>query len=250
MHWKETNNKTIMAKGKTKFTKDEIDKLKSLIAQLEAADSTKQKGVRAKLRNIGLYWREVGQGMPYTVANLEKLVNSGVLKIDELNSSGILATDNLTPLTTQSKWKGSQVSGGSSGKRTSSDEYYVIDLCDEVLGEKAERQAKFDFLKGDSGKCLPVDAYYPKKKLVIEYYERQHTESVKLFDKRMTVSGVTRGEQRRIYDERRMAELPKHGIDVQVISYSDFGTHKKLQRNREADLKIVKKLLEKYTSKN
>ena len=44
--------------------------------------------------------------------------------------------------------------------RADSDEYYVIDLCDEVLGRKASRQHRFDFLTGDTGKRLPVDAYY------------------------------------------------------------------------------------------
>ena len=50
------------------------------------------------------------------------------------------------------------------------DEDYVIDLCDEVLKEKALRQHCFDFLRGDSrkggkpGRKLPVDAYYESKK--------------------------------------------------------------------------------------
>ena len=94
-----------------------------------------------------------------------------------------------------------------STKRKDSDELYVIDLCDQVLNLKAIRQHRFDFLLGDPGKTgrctpLPVDAWYPELKLVMEYREKQHTESVKIMDQRMTVSGVTRGEQRRIYDER------------------------------------------------
>ena len=58
---------------------------------------------------------------------------------------------------------------GIKNKRSDSDESYVIDLCDEVLGELALRQHTFDFLRGDpsesclSGKKLPVDAYYPNK---------------------------------------------------------------------------------------
>ena len=95
----------------------------------------------------------------------------------------------------------------SSGRRNDSDEYYVISLCNEALGIEGQQQYRLPFLLGDSGTRLPVDAYYSSLKLVIEYYERQHTESVKLFDKRMTVSGVNRGEQRRIYDERRRVEL-------------------------------------------
>ena len=106
--------------------------------------------------------------------------------------------------------------------RSDSDEYYVIGLCNEALGEVGEQQYKFPFLVGDSGRALPVDVYYRKLNLVIEYYERQHTEEVKFFNRRMTVSGVSRGEQRMIYDERRRTELPKHGIKLVIISYSDF----------------------------
>lgn len=47
-----------------------------------------------------------------------------------------------------------------------SDEKYIIDLCDEVLGEQAKRQHTFDFLRGDPNSAgkrrkLPVDAFYP-----------------------------------------------------------------------------------------
>lgn len=141
------------------------------------------------------------------------------------------------------------------GKRKNSDEAYIIDLCDEVLNLKASRQHRFPFLQGDAspktGKKveLPVDAYYEKFELVVEYNERQHTEEVAFFDKKKTVSGVSRGEQRRIYDERRKKVLPEHGIDLVIISYSDFGTSTKLQRNHDRDLQIVKRKLEKYITK-
>lgn len=129
------------------------------------------------------------------------------------------------------------------GGRTKSDEYYVISLCNEVLGMTALQQHKFPFLTGDTGAKLPVDAYYPELNLVVEYHERQHTEQVKFFDKKETVSGVSRGEQRKIYDERRRVELPKHGIKLVIISYSDFGNTKKLRKNHDADIAIVRKIL-------
>ena len=134
------------------------------------------------------------------------------------------------------------------------DEDYVIDLCDEVLNEKALRQYGFDFLRGDSGKDgkpgrkLPVDAYYKSKNLVVEYNERQHTESVALFDKKKTISGVSRGEQRKIYDKRRAEVLPQHGIRFIVISYDDFeyDGKKKIKRKREHDLEVIRKKLTDY----
>ena len=128
----------------------------------------------------------------------------------------------------------------SKGGRKNSDEYYVIGLCNEVLGIEGQQQYRFPFLLGDSGTPLPVDAYYPTLNLVVEYYERQHTETVKFFDRKMTVSGVSRGEQRRIYDERRRTELPKHGIRLVILGYSDFGTSKKLLRNHDKDIEVVK----------
>ena len=130
--------------------------------------------------------------------------------------------------------------------RKDSDEYYVIDLCDEVLSMKALRQHRFPFLLGDSGRPLPVDSYYESLSLVVEYCESQHTEAVPFFDKKETVSGVSRGVQRRIYDERRDTILPQHGIRVVRIHYSDFGTSKKLRRNKEHDKAVVSSILKDY----
>ncbi len=103
--------------------------------------------------------------------------------------------------------------------RSDSDEAYVIDLCDALLSEHASRQHRFDWLVGDPGRdgrrrSLPVDAYYAEHRLVIEYRERQHDEPVAHFDKpnALTVSGVHRGIQRRIYDDRRAVEIPAHGL--------------------------------------
>lgn len=124
------------------------------------------------------------------------------------------------------------------------DEDYVLNLCDEVLNQKGSRQHKFDFLVGDSGRKLPVDSFYPSLKLVIEYREYQHTNEVKFFDKpdKITVSGVSRGEQRKIYDKRRRDVLPQHEIQLVEIDYSDFECDSKnrIIRNREKDLAVVR----------
>jgi len=133
------------------------------------------------------------------------------------------------------------------------DEHYVLDICDKILRHTSSRQHKFDFLLGDTNSNgtaakLPVDAYYDKLKLVIEYREKQHTESVNFFDKpdRMTVSGVHRGEQRKIYDERRRKLIPKNGLTLIEISYTDFNhdNQKRIIRNEKQDTEIIRKLLQ------
>jgi hypothetical protein len=135
--------------------------------------------------------------------------------------------------------------------RADSDEAYVINLCDDILGERASRQHRFPWLCGDpcsdgTGRCLPVDAYYQRHRLVVEYRERQHSEPVAFFDKRQTVSGVGRGEQRRIYDRRREQEIPKHGLHLLVIHVGDLEAtaRGRLRRNVEHDRRVLKPLLE------
>ena len=137
--------------------------------------------------------------------------------------------------------------------RSLSDETYVIDLCDEVLGTVALRQHSFDFLRGDAGPGkqgtrLPVDAYYRELQLVVEYYERQHTEVILIMDRRMTVSGVDRGAQRTIYEQRRRDVLPQHGIALVQLSYVDFAhdQSKRLCRRRAEDLAVVRQALAKW----
>ena len=137
--------------------------------------------------------------------------------------------------------------------RTLSDESYVIDLCDEVLGRPALRQHRFDFLRGDArpgkqGARLPVDAYYPEQQLVVEYRERQHTEAIPFMNRRLTVSGVDRGTQRAIYDQRRREVLPRHGIDLVELSYADFAHDKnrRLHRRRDEDLAVVRQALARW----
>jgi hypothetical protein len=138
-------------------------------------------------------------------------------------------------------------------KRKDSDENYVLNLCDEVLGKTGSRQHTFGFLRGDAGKNnegrkLPVDAFYESLNLVIEYRERQHSEAVPHFDKPdvMTVSGVSRGEQRKIYDQRRRDVLKQQQIKLIEIDYSQFNynSSKKIIRDRVRDLEVVRRVLE------
>ena len=120
------------------------------------------------------------------------------------------------------------------GKRADSDEHYVLDLCDEVIGVCGERQATFLWLVGDvsptTGRArrLPVDGYW-------------HTVAVPLFDRRATVSGVPRGEQRRLYDQRKAEILPQQGIRLVVIHKSEFTTKAdRIVRDHERDIAVVR----------
>jgi hypothetical protein len=74
---------------------------------------------------------------------------------------------------------------------------------------------------------LPVDAYYPRHGLVIEYRERQHEEAVPFFDRRQTLSGVNRGEQRQRYDRRREEEIPRNGLRLLVIRPADLAADRR-----------------------
>lgn len=136
--------------------------------------------------------------------------------------------------------------------RRSRDEEYVVNLCDEILGERARRQHRFPWLLGDAGSSgrratLPVDAHYPKAGIVFEYRERQHTEAVKFFDKpdRLTVSGVDRGEQRRIYDRRREELIPEHGLTLVIVHADELDADRsgRLRRSRASDLQVLRQAL-------
>jgi len=140
--------------------------------------------------------------------------------------------------------------------RISSDEYYVVNLCDELLQERASRQHKFGFLLGDYHKdgktrsALPVDAYYQGHNLVIEFVERQHTEPVELSDRpnRRTISGVSRLEQRKIYDQRKRKGLKTKDINLLEIQYASFkcNSEKRLIRDQEKDMNVLRVLLKDY----
>lgn len=136
--------------------------------------------------------------------------------------------------------------------RQESDESYVLDLLDELLGVRGLRQHKFDWLLGDPGqdtqrRQLPVDGYWPGFGLVVEYRERQHDEPIRHFDKpdRMTVSGVHRGEQRRLYDERRDTLVPSHGLKLLIVKPAQLeaDARGRLRRHVELDRRTLLALL-------
>lgn len=234
-------------KGKSVFTYAQKIDLERLILLRNKSESSKQKSIRQKMRDIGLYGRDDFGITDMQLSDFHSLIKSGRIRIVEGDDEHFYIQQNIpqvfiskTTMVKSQKFK--------NGK----DEFYVLDLCDKILGVKSSRQHKFDFLLGDKNSRgfaakLPVDAYYEDLRLVVEYRERQHTEVVNIFDKpdRMTVSGVNRGEQRKIYDERRRGVLQKNGIKLLEISYFAFAfdRHKRIIPNPNLDIEIIKQKL-------
>lgn len=140
-------------------------------------------------------------------------------------------------------------------KRENSDKYYVLNLCDELLNEKASRQHRFPFLLGDFHKDkisrtkLPLDAYYKNLNLVIEYKEKQAEDSLQVDKSEVkTVSGVSRSEQRKLYDQRRRDALSRKNINLIEINYYTFEYDGEMNivRNKEKDVEILKGILKDF----
>ncbi|MGX1914808.1 hypothetical protein ACWIID_39210 [Streptomyces phaeochromogenes] len=145
------------------------------------------------------------------------------------------------------------------GLRDDSDEAYVVDLCNRILGENASTQHGFDWLLGDPGKSgrrakLPVDAYWPGHQLVVEYRELQHDQPMPHLNKpdRLTVSGVHRGEKRTLYDARRDPDIPAHGLRLIIVrpAHLDADGRGRLRRNESADLAALQKILARHSDED
>jgi diadenosine tetraphosphate (Ap4A) HIT family hydrolase len=131
--------------------------------------------------------------------------------------------------------------------RTESDEKYILDLVAEILAEPDYRwQHRFPTLLGDPGKDgkrrpLPVDGFFPRHKLIIEYWESQHSAPIPIMDEGMTVSGVSRGHQRRLYDHRRQIWAKANGLRFVILDHRGFETDAqgRLLRNPPRDRRAV-----------
>ena len=124
-------------------------------------------------------------------------------------------------------------------------ERYCAKLVSDALGGVEYKSGyRFPFLRGDptlkrpDGVTLPVDAYYPAFKLVLEFREGQHYGDRFAFrDNRITATGETRKEQRQKYDKRREEVLPVNGIKLLIIY--DY----EITENSEDNLRLVKQKL-------
>lgn len=235
---------------KYKFTQSQYDEIKLLLKRRVTERRDEQKKTRGEIRKLGFMISDYFNG--FNENDLKKLLDKGEIVIVD---KSMLTAPHTTKKANSNTQSYTVIKKTKTAESTTKDEHYVLDLCDKVLGIISYRQHKFDFLLGDPNKRgvtakLPVDSYYEDLNLVVEYRERQHTESVNFFDKpnKMTVSGVHRGEQRKIYDERRREILPKHKIDLIEISYTEFNydRQKRIIRNPKNDVEIVKQKLQKY----
>lgn len=139
--------------------------------------------------------------------------------------------------------------------RENTDEFYIINLCDEILKQKASRKHTFSWLFGDLHKkgktrtLLPLAAFYEDLNLVIEFADNKNkTEAQQVKLEALTASGVTRGVQIEKYNKRRKDMLAKKAINLSVIDYSLFETNNKnrLVRSKTEDVIVLKKILKKY----
>jgi len=135
--------------------------------------------------------------------------------------------------------------------RTESDEKYILDLVAQILLEPDYRwQHRFPSLVGDPGKDgkrrpLPVDGYFPRHRLIVEYWETQHSAPTPIMDEGMTISGVSRGHQRRLYDQRRQSWADANGLRMVILDHRGFETDPqgRLRRDPARDRRIVAEAL-------
>lgn len=139
--------------------------------------------------------------------------------------------------------------------RESTDEFYIIDLCDELLNEPASRKHTFSYLLGDMHKRgktrtrLPLAAYYENANLVIEFIEKKNKTAAQLEKlQAITASGLTRANQILRYNNRRREVLQKKDINLVEIDYAAFecDANKNLVRDKNADVNVIKKILKHY----
>ncbi len=129
-----------------------------------------------------------------------------------------------------------------------SDENYLINLCDELLGKEAARKHTFDTLVGNLHKRgkgrtkLPLDAYYKDLKLVIEFF--QTNKPVEELDEKEQA----RIAQIKYYDELKKEAVLAKSMRYMKINFAQFECNEtnKLIRNTENDTLVLKGILKDF----
>jgi len=122
-----------------------------------------------------------------------------------------------------------------------SDEFYLVNLCDELFKQKASRKHTFDNLLGNMHKKgkgrtkLPLAAYYEDLKLAIDFKGKKH-------------DSEEREERLRVYGLRKKEVLERKKIKLILIDYTDFecDENQKLVRNEAQDLSVLKNILKNF----
>jgi len=123
--------------------------------------------------------------------------------------------------------------------RSESDEKYILDIVARVLAEPEYAwQHRFPTLLGDPGqdgrpRPLPVDGYFPRHRLIVEYWEKQHSAPVAIMDEGDSISGISRGHQRRLYDARRQEWADANGLRLVILDYRGFDTDEQGRLRRD-----------------
>jgi hypothetical protein len=129
-----------------------------------------------------------------------------------------------------------------------------MELIDGLLDAKGSRKHTFEYLLGDlhkNGKTrteLPIDLYYADLKLALEIVEhpgKKKDPSIISKEEKLTVSGMTRAEQRLRYFNRKKTTLTKKDKFFVEIPLEKFlvDDSMKLVRNQEKDETVLKGLL-------
>lgn len=138
-------------------------------------------------------------------------------------------------------------------ERSNGDEVYIMGLIDELLNQSGSRKHTFDFLLGDlhqNGETrteLPIDLYYPNLKLALEVVKHPGTENnpIEAKEEKLTVSGITRAEQRLKYLKRKEIVLTQKEIAFIEIPLASFevDASKQLIRKKGNDVRELIALL-------
>lgn len=247
------------------MTSDTLTQINELIAayfNTHKVDCIAAKDMMPAFINAGIFTKDVKKGLPF-----RKILSA----LDQENALDKIPFVHAERKEKSTYWylvrKGKQYTATEEtspiskkqlgiNKRVHSDKNYVLNLCDALLNAAASRQHRFPFILGDFHKDkksrtkLPVAAYYQNLNLVIEYREKQRTEEVPDFDKSAvkTVSGVSRSEQQKIYDQRRRDALLRKNIDFIEINYYafEYDSEFNIVRNKEKDIAILQGLLKDY----
>lgn len=135
-------------KGKKEFTVAEKARIVELIKTLEKAASSKRKGIRDKLRDIGLFWHdfENGSHLPYTVENFEKLIEEGAIRIVGESVKAPAKKQESAPVAENKEIKEEPLTEGDNVKRGLEawvDENSEILILGSVPGDESLRQESY-----------------------------------------------------------------------------------------------------------